>query len=103
MAIVNDSSVARIPAEDLIDHALAGVEVDPRVQRALADLRQVILARFPDATFEVERWTDPAGIYLRATIDAEDENAVMDACIDCLLKIQVERRLPVYVTPVLRR
>lgn len=75
-------------------------EDDPRVQKALADLQGLIHGRYPEATFEVAPGEDPEGIYLRATVDVEDTDEVVDTIIDQLLEIQVEQRLPVYVIPV---
>ncbi|MGH2533117.1 MAG: hypothetical protein ACRDJW_12535 [Thermomicrobiales bacterium] len=92
-------STIEVAPELLIDHALAQVEADPRVQRALTDLRNVIRTRYPEASFEVARRTDPAGIYLRATVD-DDLDAVLDAVMDRLLEVQVDERLPVHVLPV---
>lgn len=75
-------------------------EDDPRIQKALTELERLIHGRYPAATFEVSEGEDPEGIYLRATVDVEDTDEVMDTIIDHLLEIQVEERLPVYVIPV---
>jgi hypothetical protein len=64
------------------------------------ELKGLIQDRYPAATFEVAPEEDPDGIYLRATVDVEDIDEVVDIFIDKLLEIQVERRLPVYVMPV---
>jgi len=39
-------------------------------------------------------------VYLRAIVDVDDTNDVMDVFIDRLVDMQVEERLPVYVVPV---
>src|SRR3972149_8268858 len=75
-------------------------EDDPRVQKALDDLQGLIHGRYPEATFEVAPGEDPEGIYLRATVDVEDTDEVVDTIIDQLLDIQAGQRLPVYVIPV---
>jgi len=75
-------------------------EHDSRVQAALAELRELIGKRYPLSTFEVFRGEDPDGMYLRATVDVEDSDAVLDVVIDRLYEFQVEQELPVYVIPV---
>jgi hypothetical protein len=70
---------------------------DPRVQQALGDLRRLIAAHYPGATFDTFHRDDPAGVRLRATVDVEDTDEVMDLVIDQLYQIQVEQQLPVYI------
>ncbi len=72
-------------------------ETDPKIQRALSELQQLIRDRYPSASFAVYRGEDPAGIYLGATVDIEDTDEVVDVFIDRLLDLQVEEHLPVYV------
>lgn len=69
----------------------------PRVQQALGELRDRIAERYPTATFDVFHREDPDGVRLRATVDVEDTDEVMDLVIDQLYQIQVEQQLPVYV------
>ena len=73
---------------------------DPRIRRAIEELKDLIQRRYPRATFEVAREDDPDGIYLRATVEVGDIDEVVDVVIDRLLELQVEERLPVYVMPV---
>ena len=73
---------------------------DPRVQTALADFRERILARYPEATFTVEYGGEPEGVYLMAMVDLEDTGEVLDAIMDRLLEVQVDEYLPVYVIPL---
>lgn len=74
--------------------------VDSRIQDALAELRGMITAGFPDATFEIEDGEDPEGVYLIATVDVDDRQEVIDLFIDRLVTMQVDEALPVYVLPV---
>ncbi|HET8626122.1 MAG TPA: hypothetical protein VFL91_01815 [Thermomicrobiales bacterium] len=74
-------------------------ERDPRIQAALAELRDLIARRFPAATFTVSRGEDPEGIYLTPLVDVEDLDEVTDTVLDRLLDMQVEEGLPVYVVP----
>jgi hypothetical protein len=43
---------------------------------------------------------DPTGIYVLATVDAEDTEAVVDVYIDRLLELQIDAGLAIYVIPV---
>lgn len=70
---------------------------DPRIESALADLRALIVGGYPDATFDVIDDEDFGGPCLRATIDTDDDEAVMDLIIDRLLEAQVDEDLPVTV------
>ncbi|HET8629111.1 MAG TPA: hypothetical protein VFL91_16940 [Thermomicrobiales bacterium] len=72
---------------------------DPRIQAALTELRELILRRFPTATFTVYRGEDPGGIYLTPIVDVEDLDEVAEVFTDRLLDIQIEEGLPVYVVP----
>jgi hypothetical protein len=81
--------------------AVAQRMFDPRVQDAVRELQQMLLQRYPDATFEVTPGPDdPESVHLIATIDGADSDAVLDLVIDRLLELQVEERLPVHVIPV---
>jgi len=71
--------------------------ITPRAQAALDELQALIAARFPEATFTVEKGYEPAGIYLEATVDIDDIGDVVAVFIDRLVDIQVEDRIPVYV------
>lgn len=73
---------------------------DPRIPAIVADLRERILAHYPDATFEVARGDDPIGIYVMATVDVEETGEVLDSIMDRLLEVQVDEYLPVYVIPI---
>jgi hypothetical protein len=74
---------------------------DRRVQDAVRELQQMLLQRYPDATFEITPGPDdPESIHLIATVDVEDSDTVLDVVIDRLLALQVEERLPVHVIPV---
>lgn len=57
---------------------------DPRVTAALAELQTVIQQHYPNVTFDVFERDDPDGIRLRATVDVEDTDAVLDVVIDRL-------------------
>ena len=71
--------------------------ITPRAQAALDELQTLIAARFPQATFTVEKGYEPAGIYLEATVDIDDIDDVVAVFIDRLVDIQVKDGIPVYV------
>lgn len=73
---------------------------DPLIDQALAELQSLITQRYPEASFDVVYRQDPDGMRLRATVDIEDPDEVMDLVIDKLYQFQVEQELPVYVVPV---
>jgi hypothetical protein len=73
------------------------MESDPRVQAALLELQDRISGHYPTATFAVYRGEDPDGVYLRATVDVEDTDELLDVFIDRLVDLQVDEGLPVYV------
>ncbi len=62
----------------------------------IAELQGTVSQQYPDVRFEVFRGEDPHGTYLRAVVDVEDTDQVVDLVIDRLLDLQVEQRLPLY-------
>jgi hypothetical protein len=72
----------------------------PRIKEALSELRSLITARFPQASFVVEEGFDPEGIYLVPTVDVVDTDDVISVVGDRLVALQVDEGLPVYVTPL---
>jgi hypothetical protein len=70
---------------------------DPRVGAAVEELKQLIAARYPDATFDVCQGEDPEGVYLRATVDIEDSSDALTPALDKLFELEVEQELPIYV------
>ena len=73
---------------------------DPRIEPAIEEIKDLILARYPEAHFEVSRGDDPEGVNLTANVDVEDTDEVVDLYIDRLIDLQVEDRLPLYVLPL---
>jgi hypothetical protein len=77
------------------------LQLDPRIQGALGELRGIIAKRYPTATFEVARGHDePENIHLLTVVDVEDADEVLDLVIDRVVELQVDERLPVHVIPV---
>ncbi len=73
---------------------------DPRVTEAVNSLKTLIAEHYPTATFRTFQGEDPEGVYLRAAVDLDDPDAVLDLAIDRLLAYQLEQDLPVYLVPV---
>lgn len=76
------------------------VREDPRLLAAADELRELISARYPEATFELTIGDDPTGLYLIPTVDVDDTEEVAEVVADRLLALQVDEELPVYVFPV---
>ena len=72
---------------------------DPRIDRALSGLEELVRSHFPQAVFDVSHGDDPPGTYLWATVDVEDTDDVMNVVVDRLLEIQVDDQLPIYFVP----
>jgi hypothetical protein len=68
----------------------------PLLAPLIAELQEQVLRRYPEARFEVFEGDDPRGTYLRAVVDVDDTDEVVDLVIDRLLDLQVEQRLPLY-------
>lgn len=73
---------------------------DPRLRAAIAELKAMLLERFPDTTFTVQKGYDPEGLYLIPVVDTDDSFEVTDVIIDRLIEMQVDEDLAVYVMPV---
>ena len=73
------------------------VPLSPRMEEAVHELKGLITARFPQASFVVEEGFDPKGTYLVTTVDIADTDEVIDVVGDRLVELQVTEGLPVYV------
>ena len=68
---------------------------------AIDDLTALIRRRYPQAIFAVTHGDDPEGIYLKAIIDVDDVDEVLDQeMLDRLFTLQVEQELPLYLIPL---
>jgi hypothetical protein len=70
------------------------------MEKAVNELKGMISARFPQASFVVEEGFDPKGTYLVTTVDIADTDEVIDVVGDRLVDLQVTEGLPLYVTPL---
>jgi hypothetical protein len=81
-------SVERVPMDD------------PRLVASAYELRDAILARYPEATFEITWGDDPPGLYLVPTVDVDDTDDVAQVVAERLLTLQIDDELPIYVFPI---
>lgn len=80
------------------------VQLRPRIQAAVEDLKGLVKQRYPEATFQVRRSPeDPRSIQLWATVDVPDTTEVVDTALDSVLEYQVSCGLPVHVIPIQTR
>lgn len=74
---------------------------DPKMQAAVDELQQLILACFPSTTFTVgEEPEEPDSVYMRVIVDVDDTDEVADVFIDRLADFQIDENLPLYVVTV---
>ncbi len=73
---------------------------DPKMQAAVDELQQLILAHFPLTTFTVGEAEEPDGVYMRAIVDVDDADEVADVFMNRLVDFQVEENLPIHVVTV---
>jgi hypothetical protein len=79
---------------------IMSVEPASRLDAAIDEIKALLLARFPDATFELEPGEDPEGTWMTVTVDVDDTDEVFDVVVDRLVDMQVEEGIPLYVIPV---
>jgi hypothetical protein len=73
---------------------------DPKLAAAVDELKRLMSAQYPTTTYAVAAGEDPDGLYVTATVDLDDPDAVLDVIGDRLLELEVDEGLPVYVVPV---
>jgi hypothetical protein len=73
--------------------------ITPRIEEALAELKEIIRRRYPEATFDVGEGDDPEGIYLNAVVEVDNLFDVIDLYIDRLVDMQIDEGLPIFVMP----
>lgn len=76
---------------------------DPQIQRAVQELKEIVLAQYPDARFEVAFDDEPFGVYITAIVDVEDTEDVSNLYLHRLIEMQVEEDLPIHIYTSRRR
>lgn len=74
-------------------------EASQVLREVIEEYKQLILARFPDAEFEVTEGDDPPGIHVWATVDAADLFEVSEYVAPYVVDVQVDEGLPIYLFP----
>ena len=75
--------------------------LDPRLQRAVTELTEMIKHRYPTASFIVGPGEDtPDATHITATVDVDDPDEVTDLVIERELELQVDEGIPIYVIPI---
>jgi hypothetical protein len=75
---------------------MMSAEPENRLYAAIAEIEALILARYPEAIFDIALGDDPEGTYLTATVDIEDTDEVIDVIVERMLEMQVEEGIPLY-------
>ncbi|MGH2616162.1 MAG: hypothetical protein ACRDJC_13040 [Thermomicrobiales bacterium] len=73
------------------------IPITPRMEEALAEMKERITHRFPTTTFTMYQGEDPVGIYLIAIVDTDDLQEVRDLYSSRLVDLQVDEGLPLFV------
>ncbi|MFN0074302.1 MAG: hypothetical protein ACKVVP_22710 [Chloroflexota bacterium] len=71
----------------------------PRIEEVIAELKQLISARYPEAKYELADGDDPEGVRLIPIVDVDDLLEVVDIVSPRLVDLQVEEGLQLYVIP----
>jgi len=77
------------------------LQLDKRSKQAVDELQSIISQHYPTASFSVSRGIDdPEGIDLRATVDVDDPDEVLDRVIDRVVELHVDEGIPIHVIPL---
>ncbi len=71
---------------------------DPKVDRALEELKVIIRQRYPEAQFRIGTSPDdPDIIELVTVVDDDDPNQLLDLVVDRQMELQIDDGLPIFV------
>jgi hypothetical protein len=77
--------------------------LDQRVRAALEELQNTISHAFPGTTFIVARGHDePNNVHLKAVVDLDDADEVLDLVGDRVDELQIEEGIPIHVISIRR-
>lgn len=75
--------------------------LSPKMREAIEELQTLVLTRYPEAVFSVNRAPDePDAICLTAVVDVDEPDEVIDLTIDRVMQFQIEDELPIWLVPV---
>ncbi len=72
---------------------------EPRMQDAIAELKELVRSRYPDATFEVFPSSNVNGVYMRIIVDIDEPWDVSDFILARVVDMQLDEELPIYPIP----
>lgn len=72
---------------------------EPRMQDAIAEIKALVVSRYPDATFEAFPSANVNGVYLRMIVDIEEPGDVSDLVLARVVEMQLDEELPIYPIP----
>jgi hypothetical protein len=75
------------------------IPMTPRLEEAIAEMKDRITRQYPTTTFEQYQGEDPVGIYLIAIVDTDDLEEVAELFTSRLVDLQVDEGLPLFVIP----
>lgn len=73
---------------------------EPRMQDAIAELKELVRTRYPDATFEVFPSSNVNGVSMRIVVDVDELGDVDDLILSRMVEMQLDEELPIYPMPV---
>jgi hypothetical protein len=71
------------------------------LEDGIAEMKALIWAAYPEATFTTESGEDPEGVHLVASVEATDLDEVIDVFIDRLIDLQIDHGLRLHVIPLI--
>ena len=75
--------------------------IGPEMQGAIDELKAIILAHYPETAFRVTPSPEERdAVHLKAIVDVDDTDEVVDLVIDRMMEMQIDDGLPIYVVPV---
>ena len=73
----------------------------PRMQQAVAELKELVRSRYPEASFRVARSPeDGRSIDIWTSVDLDEPDEVMDLVVGRVMELLIDEGLPVHVVPV---
>lgn len=77
------------------------LRLHPRMETAVAEMKDLVLSHFPTATFRLETDDeDPTIVHLVTVVDMDDPDKVMDLVIGRMGTLLVDEDLPLFVIPI---
>jgi hypothetical protein len=77
------------------------LDLSPRAAAAISELKGLISQRYPEAEFRLSRNPeDPDALDLKAIVDVDDTDEIVDLVIDRMQQLLIEDDLAIYVVPV---